>query len=76
MYNICIVIVWDPEKALSNLRRHGVRFSDAESVLFDAQAITVEDESFEEERRFVSAGMDAVGRLLVVVYCYQEMTYV
>ena len=28
-------VVWDPEKARENLRKHGVRFSDAEGVLFD-----------------------------------------
>jgi uncharacterized DUF497 family protein len=26
-------VVWDPEKARSNLKKHGVRFSDAEMVL-------------------------------------------
>ena len=33
-------IVWDPQKAKVNLRKHGVRFSDAEGVLFDPNAIT------------------------------------
>ena len=73
MYNICTLINWDPEKARSNVRKHGVRFSDAETVLFDPQAITVEDETAEDERRFVSVGMDAVGRVLVVVYCYRDV---
>jgi len=71
MYNICIVILWDPEKARSNHQKHGVRFSDAETVLFDPLAITNEDETGDEERRFVTIGLDAVGRILVVVYCYR-----
>ncbi|MEE3719793.1 BrnT family toxin [Tumidithrix elongata RA019] len=28
-------VEWDPNKAATNLQKHGVRFSDAESVLFD-----------------------------------------
>ncbi len=65
-------IIWDPDKALSNLEKHGVRFSDAEVALFDPNAITVEDESSEGERRYVSVGMDGVGRFLVVVYTERD----
>ena len=36
-------ITFDPKKAASNFRKHGVRFSDAESVLFDPMALTRED---------------------------------
>ncbi len=61
-------IIWDPDKVRSNLEKHGVRFSDAEAALFDPNAITVEDETAEGERRHVSVGMDGVGRILVVVY--------
>jgi uncharacterized DUF497 family protein len=28
-------VEWNPEKAKSNLQKHGVSFSDAEAVLFD-----------------------------------------
>ena len=65
-------IGWDPEKARANLNKHGVRFSDAEVALFDPNAITVEDETAEGERRYVSIGMDALGRILVVVFSYRE----
>jgi hypothetical protein len=61
-------IVWDPDKARSNYRKHGVRFSDAEAVLFDPLALTHEDQRSEGEARFVSIGMDHVGRIVVVVY--------
>jgi len=47
-------IVWDPPKAEANVHRHGIRFSDAEGVLFDPNALTEEDESVEGEHRFVS----------------------
>ena len=63
--------VWDPKKAQANLRKHGVRFSDAEGVLLDPNAITVDDQA-EDERRFVSIGLDVVGRIVVVVYTYRN----
>ena len=64
-------IVWHPAKAEANLRRHGIRFSDAEGVLFDPNALTEEDENVEGEQRFVSIGLDPIGRLLVVVYTFR-----
>jgi uncharacterized DUF497 family protein len=64
-------IVWDPEKARTNLKKHGIHFSDAEIVLFDPNALTREDVDGENEQRFVSIGMDAIGRILVVVYTYR-----
>ena len=64
-------IVWDPEKARTNLKKHGIHFSDAEIVLFDPNALTREDVDGKNEQRFVSIGMDAIGRVLVVVYTYR-----
>ena len=64
-------VTWDPIKARANLAKHDVRFSDAESVLFDPGALTREDEDTEGEQRFVSVGSDAMGRVLTVVYSYQ-----
>ena len=37
-------------------------------MLHDEQAITIPDEGSENEDRFVTLGMDALGRVLVVVY--------
>ena len=39
-------------------------------VLYDELAVTVADEERDEER-FVIIGMDALGRLLVVVYTWR-----
>lgn len=66
-----IRIVWDPEKAKSNFLKHGVRFCDAESVLFDPMAMTREDEENDSEQRFVSIGSDALERVVVIVYTYR-----
>jgi len=65
------VAQWDPEKAAENLRKHGVDFADAETALRDETAMTVPDDHPDEER-FVTLGMDALGRLLVVVYEWRE----
>ena len=72
MYNICTRSVATPKRLRANFEKHGVRFSDAEVALFDPNAITVEDETSEGERRYVSIGMDALGRILVVVFSYRE----
>ena len=64
--------MWDPDKARENLKKHGVRFSDAEMVLFDPSALTREDIASEGEQRFVTVGMDALGRILIVVYTYRD----
>ena len=65
-------VTWDPQKAETNLKKHRIRFSDAETVLFDPMALTIEDQDVEGERRFVSVGSNALGRVLVVVYTYRE----
>lgn len=62
--------VWDPAKAKSNYRKHGVRFADAVAALEDDDAISIRDES-EDEERWVSIGMDALARLIVVVYTWR-----
>lgn len=61
---------WDPRKAASNARKHGIRFADAVPVLEDERAVTLRDDAYGEER-WVTIGMDAVGRVLVVVYTWR-----
>ncbi|MEW6613185.1 MAG: BrnT family toxin [Pseudomonadota bacterium] len=66
-----MIVDWDPRKAEGNLRKHGIRFADAEAVLFDPLALTREDMDAEGEQRHVTLGLDALGRVLVVVYTYR-----
>lgn len=61
-------IQYDPAKASANLRKHGVSFSDAEGVLRDPMALTIEDIAAIDERRYVTIGLGSAGDLLVVVY--------
>lgn len=66
-----MVYQWNRDKATANLRKHGIDFADAVSVFSDALAISILDERFDEER-FVTIGMDAFGRILVVVYTLRD----
>lgn len=63
-----MTIEFDPDKAHANLRKHGVGFAHAEQALRDPSALTVEDPDAVGEQRFVTLGMDALGRLIVVVH--------
>ena len=63
-------VEWDERKAATNFRKHGVDFADAATVLYDGRAITIR-ESHTTEDRFVSLGMDALGRILVVVFTWR-----
>lgn len=61
---------WDPAKAASNRRKHKVGFPEATTVFDDRLGTTFPDEahSTPEEERFVTLGMSAKGRLLVVIH--------
>jgi uncharacterized protein len=67
-------VEWDPNKATSNFHKHGIRFADAESVLFDPNAVVIEDATAKDEQRFVAIGIDSLWRLLVVVYTHRSKT--
>ena len=47
-------------------------FADAVAVFEDEIALTLEDPDAEGEPRFVTVGMDAVGRVLTVVYTWRD----
>ena len=61
---------WDPNKADSNRRDHGIDFADVFGVFEDPYALTI-DQIVRGEERHVTLGMDSFGRLLVVVYTWR-----
>lgn len=65
-----VVFEWDRRKAEINLEKHTVDFADAVAVFSDDRAITLQDDSIDEER-FVTVGIDALGRVLVVAYTWR-----
>ncbi len=71
MYGNNMKYEWNIDKARGNIRKHRVSFADAVSVFEDSDAITIED-SEQGEERFVTIGMDCLGRILVVVYTWRD----
>ena len=64
---------WDPAKAASNLRKHGVSFDDAATVLADDLVLSaLDDEHGGFEERWISVGRSSEGQLVVVVHTYLE----
>ena len=64
---------WDPRKARSNKKKHGVSFEEARSAFFDEQGLLLEDpQPLHEEERFILLGLSASLRLLVLVHALRE----
>ena len=60
---------WNPDKARSNIDKHGVSFDEASTVFEDVLSLTMPDPLHsEDEDRFVLTGMSHRNRLLVVVH--------
>jgi uncharacterized protein len=58
---------WDARKAATNVRKHGVSFSEAATAFADLQSITIPDPDHSaEEDRFVLIGRTR-NQLLVVI---------
>lgn len=61
---------WDPAKAASNLRKHGVSFEEALTVFYDEFAVQFFDASHSTgEDRFLMLGMSSSANLLLVCHC-------
>ncbi|OYV29966.1 MAG: hypothetical protein B7Z79_08735 [Thiomonas sp. 20-64-9] len=55
-------IEFDPAKDRSNLRKHGVSFTHAEEALQGDMALTIEDPDARGGQRFITLGMETLGR--------------
>ncbi len=61
--------VWDDMKAESNLKKHGVRFTEAASIWLDSNSIEIPDKDYSDnEDRWVRMGFSKNLRVLVVVF--------
>lgn len=65
-------IAWDPDKAASNLKKHGISFDEAATALLDPMALAQEDDHSRDEARWVLIGMSQEARLLAVVYTLRD----
>jgi uncharacterized DUF497 family protein len=63
---------WDAQKARVNGRKHGILFADAVHVLEDDNALTTSEHGSDGEERWITLGVDALGRILVVVYTWRK----
>jgi hypothetical protein len=67
------VFVWDRDKNLSNIEKHGISFKNAAWVFFDPFAVAYDDEQHsQDEDRFMIIGLDEKQKLLTVFHCYKE----
>ena len=61
---------WDPTKAETNARKHGVTFEEAKSVFLDEYARQFFDSEHSDiEERFIMLGLSDRSRVLVVCHC-------
>ena len=66
---------WDPRKAATNAKKHGLTFEEAATVFGDPLTLTAFDPDHSEiEDRFITIGRSTVGRLLVVVHADDGLT--
>ena len=66
---------WDPAKAETNQRKHGVALEDAMGVFGDPLALSrLDDESGQVEVRWVTIGRNGRSNLLLVVHTYIELS--
>ncbi len=64
-----MTFTWDPDKASANLKKHGVDFREAATVFVDPLSTVFPDEAHSAaEHRFVTVGMSAPGKVLVVIH--------
>jgi uncharacterized DUF497 family protein len=62
---------WDPGKARTNLRKHGVDFADAVGAFEDPLALTLNDPHPSEDR-YLTLGIDLLGRITVVNWTWRD----
>ena len=65
-----MIYEWDPGKAKTNLRDHGVSFGEAATVFLDPLAITFPDSDHsDEEDREITIGFTKNHRVVFVSHC-------
>lgn len=64
---------WDNRKDAANRRKHGVSFTEAQTVFTDDDALLIPDpDHAETEDRFILLGVSTALRALVVCHCYRH----
>lgn len=64
-----LIFKWDPIKANTNAKKHGITFQEASTVFEDVNSLTIPDlKHSKHEERLVIMGISYLKRLLVVVF--------
>ena len=65
---------WDPSKAASNLRKHGIDFNVAATVFKDSLMASILDEAHSDtEERWITVGVDKNGKIQVVSHTQRDV---
>jgi len=64
---------WDQKKDLSNIKKHGISFDEAQTAFYDEYAIHFFDpDHSEHEDRFLLLGTSFKLKTLVICHCFRE----
>lgn len=64
---------WDDNKNISNRKKHGVWFEEAQSVFDDPNGrLFIDPQKGKGEDRYVLIGFNAHANLFVVIHCYRK----
>lgn len=64
---------WDVNKAKSNVIKHKISFDEAQTVFEDDFTVTINDDEHSiNEKRFITIGHSASGRLLIVCHTLDD----
>lgn len=70
-----MIYEWDSKKAESNLKKHGVSFTEAASVFLDPMALTYYDPDHSKtENREITIGYSAKNRIIILSHCDRNET--
>ena len=65
---------WDERKNLSNQKKHGISFNEAQTVFSDEFGRLIADpDHSNDEDRFILMGMSSRSRLLIVCHCERDV---
>lgn len=65
-------VEWDKNKAKSNVIKHKISFEEAQTVFEDDFTVTISDDEHSiDEKRFITIGYSASGRLLIVCHTFE-----
>jgi uncharacterized DUF497 family protein len=79
-YKVCIMKPFEiqyhkAKNAANKLKHQGISLAETEAVFYDEKALSMQDNDHDEQR-WITLGLDAKGRLLVVAYTYRDPNFV